>query len=180
MTFEASFTEVVGAEGRYSNNPNDSGGETIFGITFAVARAFGYAGAMRDMPLHIAHDIYRRRYWDKCRLDDVDAIAGPRVAHEVFDSQVNTGRGATWLQRALNALNQRGTFYPDVNVDGDVGQLTIAALREYCQRRRTEGVVVLLRALNSLQGAFYIGLAEERQKDEDFVFGWLLNRVVIA
>ena len=40
-----------------------------------------------------------------------------------------------------------------------------------------DGEVVLVRALNSLQGAFYVELAEKRQKDEAFVYGWLLNRV---
>ena len=33
------------------------------------------------------------------------------------------------------------------------------------------------RALNCLQGAFYIELTERRQKDERFAYGWLLNRV---
>jgi len=32
-------------------------------------------------------------------------------------------------------------------------------------------------ALNCLQGAFYVELAEKREKDERFVYGWLLNRV---
>ncbi len=40
--------------------------------------------------------------------------------------------------------------------------------------------MVPLRALNALQGAFYVELAERRAKDEAFVYGWLLNRVEIA
>jgi len=38
---------------------------------------------------------------------------------------------------------------------------------------------LLLRALNCLQGSFYIELAERREKDERFIKGWLVHRVVI-
>jgi lysozyme family protein len=180
--FEEAFTKVVGIEGRYSNNPNDSGGETMFGITIAVARAYGYMGPMRSMPLAVAHEIYRKRYWDKLRLDEVANISGARIADELFDTGVNRGtaNAGKYLQRSLNAMNQRGAYYADVVADGDVGPMTIAALREYMKRRGAQGATVLLRCLNALQGADYIDLAEQRQKDEDFVFGWILNRVTIA
>lgn len=180
--FDEAFLKVVGVEGRFSDKPNDSGGPTMYGITEAVARAYGYMGPMRDMPLGIAKEIYQLRYWNRLQLDKVASIAGARVADELFDTGVNQGVAAagTYLQRALNALNQRGSMYADVIVDGDVGPMTIAALRAYVARRGVQGTTVLLRALNALQGAFYIALTEQRQKDEDFLYGWLLNRVTIA
>ena len=180
--FDEAFLKVVGVEGRDSDNPNDSGGATMYGITEAVARAYGYMGPMRDMPLGIAKEIYQLRYWNKLQLDKVASIAGARVADELFDTGVNQGTVAagTYLQRALNALNQRGSMYADVSTDGDVGPMTIADLRAYVARRGVQGTTVLLRALNALQGAFYIELTERRSKDEDFLYGWLLNRVTIA
>ena len=36
------INEIIGVEGGYVNDPSDSGGETNFGITVAVARQFGY------------------------------------------------------------------------------------------------------------------------------------------
>jgi lysozyme family protein len=182
MTFEEAFAKVVGLEGRYSDHPSDSGGATMYGITEAVARAYGFSGAMRDLPLAVAHEIYRGRYWDKLRLDQVAAIAGARVADEIFDTAVNQGAAAAgqYLQRTLNALNKRGTIYSDVLVDGDIGPVTIAALRSYLRHRGVPGTTVLLRALNALQGAFYIELAERREKDEEFVYGWLSNRIHFA
>lgn len=171
--------EIVKVEGGYVNDPNDSGGETNWGVTVAVARAFGYTGSMRSMTKDQACDIYKARYWDPLRLTEIWALA-PALAAELLDTGVNQGvdRAGTFLQRALNALNKQGSLYPDVTVDGRVGPMTVAALREYLQRRvGQDGVTVLLRALNSLQGAFYIELAERRQKDEDYVFGWLRNRV---
>lgn len=179
MSFDRAFDKVVGVEGGYVNDPRDSGGETIYGITLRVARAEGYEGPMRDMPLSVARAIYRTKYWDKLRLDQVQAVAGYDIAHELFDTGVNQGTSAAakYLQRALNALNQQAVLYADVPVDGDLGNLTLAALRSYMRRRGAQGAIVLLRAVNALQGAFYIGLAEQRAKDEAFVYGWILNRV---
>lgn len=180
MSFQHAFEKVVGIEGRYSNDPKDSGGETMYGITAAVARANWYAGAMRDMPLQTAQDIYRRQYWDLLRLNDVDALS-PSIAYEMFDTAINQGVGVAgrFLQRALNALNREGSDYQDMVVDGIVGPGTMHALRAYLVRRGPEGEVVLVRALNALQGAGYIELVERRPKDERFLFGWFFNRVEI-
>ena len=48
---------ILRAEGGYVNDPQDKGGETNYGITVAVARANGYAGPMRDLPVAMARAI---------------------------------------------------------------------------------------------------------------------------
>jgi lysozyme family protein len=180
--FEESFAKVVGIEGRYSNNPADSGGETMYGVTVRVARSYGYTGPMNLMPLATAHAIYRDLYWDRLRLDRVVSVAGGRVADELFDSAVNCGvvTAATWLQRCLNVLNQQASWWADIATDGAVGNLTLDALQAFVGRRGQEGCTVLLRMLNALQGAHYVTLSESRPKDEAFVYGWFKNRVVMA
>jgi len=178
--FRSAFDRLVKIEGGYSDDKNDSGGRTMLGITEAVARANGYVGDMRDLSVDDAALIYRRQYWDTMRLDSVAALSVP-IAEELFDTGVNMGIGVAgkFLQRALNALNNLGNTYPDLTVDGIVGPGTVAALQGFLTKRGGSGEVVLLRALNALQGARYIELAEARQKDETFVFGWLLHRVKI-
>jgi hypothetical protein len=37
----------------------------------------------------------------------------------------------------------------------------------------------MLKALNCLQGERYIRIAEGRAASEDFVFGWLANRIAL-
>lgn len=178
MSFDTCVDRVLGVEGGYVNDPNDSGGETNWGITVAVARAFGYHGAMQMMTRDQAKAIYRKRYWEALCLDDIYPLA-PAVAHELFDTGVNCGveTAGKYLQRCLNVLNKGGTLYRDVQVDGRIGPMTVAALREFLEFRGRHGEVVMLRALNSLQGERYIALAEARPKDEAFVYGWFLNRV---
>lgn len=177
-TFHEAFEHTVGLEGRYSNDPADSGGETAWGITERVARAYDYWGAMASMPLETAKAIYRERYWDLMRLDEVAKLF-PDVAKELFDTGVNQGQAVAirYLQRTLNVLNGGGDLWPDVTVDGLMGRMTLGALQSLRNMRGMEGLKVLLRALNALQGASYIQLAEAREKDERFVYGWLKNRV---
>lgn len=165
-------------EGEYSDDAADSGGKTKYGITEATARRRGYVRAMRDLPRSIAISIYTTEYWNKLRLTYV-AQQYPRVAYKLFDIGVNcgTGRAGQFLQRALNVLNNRGKYYKDIAVDGAIGPASVGAFDAFASRRRRAGHRVLYNALNSLQGAYYISLAEAREKDETWVFGWLRNRI---
>ena len=169
---------IIDREGGYVNHPADKGGPTCFGITEAVARAHGYAGAMRAMPRSDAVDIYLRLYWLRPRFDEVARRSG-RLAEELFDTGVNMGPAVsvTFLQRALTALNRNAKDYPDLTPDGRIGQATLAALDTFLASRGANGEVVLLRALEALQGERYLRLAERRPANEAFLYGWLANRV---
>lgn len=177
--FSKALAHTLGIEGEYSDDSRDSGGKTRYGITEAEARANGYTGDMKDLPLEKAKAIYRENYWDLIRLSEVAALSEP-VALEMFDTAVNCGRGVPvkFLQRVLNVMNHNGQDYPDLEVDGLMGRNTLYALGAFLTRRGKLGSQVLVEALNSLQGAFYTDLAERRPKDEAFVFGWFANRVL--
>ena len=171
---------TIGKEGKYSNNPKDSGGETMWGITAATASKHGYQGPMKDLPRNLAVQIYRQEYFINPGFADVFVLS-KSLGTELFDSGVNLGPklAAVWFQRSLNVLNREGKLYPDIKIDGDIGSQSLAALSSYLNHRGNQGELVLLRMLNCLQGAKYFSLAESRAKDEEFIFGWFLNRVVI-
>jgi len=164
---EVNVDELVDAlierEGGYVDHPADKGGPTCFGITEAVARANGYAGQMQKLPREQAVAIYKRLYWTRPRFADVAQVA-PAVAAELFDTGVNMGPAvaATFLQRALTALNRNSQDYPDVVPDGRIGDRTLCALKTFLTVRRVNGETVLLRALEALQGERYLRLAERR------------------
>lgn len=180
MSFLSAFEHTVGIEGRYSNDATDRGGETMYGITVRVARANGYNDEMREMPLSVAKAIYKLQYWDLLKLDEVNEMS-EAVAFELFDTAVNMGVSTSgeFLQRALNVLNLSGSIYQDMKVDGVVGPVTVAALRELLRKRGKPGAVVMCNMLNSLQGCRYISIAERDQSQEKFEFGWFANRVTI-
>ena len=176
--FSEVFEQILRREGVYSDRPADRGGKTKYGVTEAVARAHGYTGEMKDLSLGWAHRIYHAAYWDPLSGDAIAAVY-PHVAYELFDTGVNMGVGIAgqFLQRALNALNHRGADWGDLTVDGLVGPMTVHALQAYHDRRGGPGEDVLLAALNALQGARYIGIAEHDETQEDNVYGWLAQRV---
>lgn len=179
MSIDAIIEATVGKEGGYSNNKDDAGGETMWGITIAVARANGYAGPMRSLPRSEALRIYRAEYFDKPGFGLIEAIS-PAIAEELFDTGVNMGQSvpSLWLQQWLNALNRGGSDYADIAEDGRIGKGTAGALGQLIARRgRKDAETVLLRGLNCSQGARYLDLARKRTANESFVFGWLANRV---
>lgn len=116
VNFDTAFHELLGHEGGYSNHPSDPGGETMWGVTVAVARANGYDGPMRSMPVDVAKAIYRKQYWDAVRADELP----PAVRYAVFDAAVNSGvrQAAIWLQRAVGVAE-----------DGRIGPQTLVAAR---------------------------------------------------
>ena len=177
MDISRLIDDLIDREGGYVNHLADRGGPTCWGITEAVARAHGYAGAMTALPRDEAAAIYRRLYWLRPRLDQVGKHV-PRLA-ELFDTGVNMGPAvaATFLQRALTALNRNGRDYPDLVPAGRIGPQTLAALDGFLAARGKTGETVLLRALEALQGERYLRLAERRPANEVFLYGWLANRM---
>jgi len=114
MNFDQAFEHLIGHEGGYSDNPADPGGATMYGVTERVARARGYAGDMRALPLSFAKAVAKKDYWDKYQCDQF----APAIGFAVFDCAYNGGHPVQWLQEAAC-----------VKVDGIIGPKTIGALR---------------------------------------------------
>lgn len=114
MNFESAVNKLLGLEGGYSDHAADNGGKTMYGITEEVARRVGYRGDMRELPLDLAKQIYKRDYWDAVKADELPAA----VRYVMFDAAVNSGVGQStkWLQRACGVVD-----------DGVIGPKTLAA-----------------------------------------------------
>lgn len=91
-------------EGGYSNDPNDAGGPTNFGITLTDYRKYiksnGTANDVRNMTVDQAKTIYKTKYWDALSCDTLPN----GVDYTCFDYGVNSGLG-----RPRNALKK----FPD-------------------------------------------------------------------
>ncbi len=172
--FKYCVEQVFSFEGGYSNDRDDLGGETNWGITIATARRAGYTKPMKLMTRDEAEAIYKKLYWDVLRLDDV---IDRDICLEMFDSGVNMGQSwpVRFLQRALNALNNEGKRWNDIVVDGRIGPKTVTTLNSALPHKDMKECI--LKAMNGLQTARYIELAEKREKNEKYVKGWLLHRV---
>lgn len=170
--------ELIAREGDFVDHPADKGGPTRWGITQAVARRNGYMGDMNTLPRNVAAAMYKRVYWHAPAFDKLDRLA-PKLAAEMFDTGVNMGTetAVRFLQRALNALNRNGRDYPDISVDRKIGPETLRAVQAFFRRRGPAAEQVLIKAIDALQGAHYVRLAENRPSQEAFLYGWLANRI---
>jgi len=161
-------------EGKYANSPYDAGGETKYGITKNTARAHGYLGAMSELPISMAYDIYATSFWANNGMEDVYAIS-PKMAECIFDMGVNHGQSGGWgiVQRALNASN-RGEDWPDVIRTNTHDPLTMTALEKSIE---IAGEDLMYKIFNMTRFVFFLQLAERRTTDEQNINGWIANRV---
>jgi lysozyme family protein len=169
---------LIAREGGFVDHPADKGGPTRWGISQAVARRHGYMGQMENLPRSVAALIYQKQYWRAPAFDQVAKIA-PILAAELFDTGVNMGAGTAigFLQRALNALNRNGADYPDIAVDRTIGPDSLRALEAFLAKRGPLAEGVLTKAIDALQGAHYVRLAEARPAQEAFLYGWIKSRI---
>ena len=119
--FTQCLAVVFAEEGGYTNDPNDSGGPTNFGITLADLKEWRKnpdltAEDVKTMTRAEAQEIYRSEYWNPMQCGDLPN----GVDLEVFDFGVNAGvRGAVkTLQTVVG-----------VTADGSIGPITLAATK---------------------------------------------------
>jgi lysozyme family protein len=139
MDFDSAFAKLMHHEGEFADHPDDPGGATRYGITEAVARANGYQGDMRELPLATAKAIYKTMFWDTLQADKIH----PALRFDVFDAAVNSGVGQAvrWLQRAVGTKE-----------DGIIGPITLdATQRNNPDKARAQMVGYRLRMMTQLK-----------------------------
>ena len=103
--FESALASVLHHEGGYVHHPSDPGGRTNLGVTQRVWEEWvGHEvdeKTMRALTPEIVGPMYKAKYWDKIKGDDLPA----GVDYIVFDAAINSGpgRAAKWLQQTVGA-----------------------------------------------------------------------------
>jgi lysozyme family protein len=113
-TYDVCLPLLLAHEGGYTNHPSDPGGPTNFGITIFDYRKYikpeATAADVRAMTVEEAKRIYRTRYWDAQRCDELPA----GVDYAVFDYGVNSGIGRSGkVLRRLVKLSDRSSIVTD-------------------------------------------------------------------
>lgn len=126
--YPACEKRVLAYEGGYTNEATDPGGPTNYGITIADARMYwkpsATASDVRNMPLSVAQDIYKSKYWDKVRGDDLPS----GLDETVFDYGVNSGVGRSGkVLRRVMGLDDSSSVVTDA-VLGEVAKRDSKAL----------------------------------------------------
>lgn len=120
--FDAALKAILHHEGGYVNHPADPGGMTNLGVTKRVWEEWvGHEvdeKTMRNLTPELVGPMYKVKYWDKIKGDDLPT----GVDYVVFDAAVNSGpgRAAKWLQACVG-----------VEPDGGIGPKTLAAVNAF-------------------------------------------------
>jgi len=164
--FKEAVEATFGKEGVWSNDPDDRGGKTKFGITeglweeYLRVRKLPHK-AIETLTRDEAETVYFEEFWVRpgCHLFNNEA-----VAKELFDTGVNCGRGsaARMAQEAYNYL--RLEDWPDLKVDGQLGPISRHWINLATQRYARQMVV----AMNGEQYSYY-----KKIKGQKFKRGWL-------
>lgn len=143
QNFEHCLKMLLKHEGGFVNHPKDPGGMTNLGVTKAVYDTYigreSTEQEMRDLTPEDVAPIYKEKYWDKVRGDDLPS----GVDWAVFDWAVNSGpsRAAKALQKAVGATQ-----------DGAIGPMTLRAVANH-------DPADLIDAIYHIRQSFYEGLS---------------------
>ena len=131
--FRLALQHVLSSEGGFVNHPSDPGGMTNLGVTARTWEDWvGHVPSekeMRELTPDKVAPLYRRKYWDAIKGDDLPA----GVDYCVFDCAVNSGPG-----RAAKILQE----IIGVKPDGGIGPITLAAVRARCVTKEDTKVLI--------------------------------------
>jgi lysozyme family protein len=163
MTDDDIIQRILSFEGGFTNNPLDKGGPTNFGITaseLGQINGLGRAATVAEIQA-LTKDQASKIYEDKYIVGPgFERIPSVELRLIVVDSGVlhGIGRAAKWLQQTLG-----------VPADGQIGDVTIAALRGTAGAGAAKGVL-------ALRFKFIGQILKTDPRQVVFAQGWL-NRV---
>jgi len=161
---------VFGAEGDYSNDADDAGGATRYGISLRYLKGKGTIGDInndgdideqdiRELNRSSAATFYRADFWDKCRCGQMPFP----LAVIIFDQAVNTGvrTAARMLQKHVGA-----------KTDGVIGPNTLSKVLIKFNRNPTWFIASYL----GKRSRYYHDISVKNPTLEKFINGWF-NRL---
>ena len=131
--FRLALQHVLQSEGGFVNHPSDPGGMTNLGVTARTWEDWvGHVPSekeMRELTPDKVAPLYKRKYWDAIKGDDLPS----GLDYCVFDCAVNSGPG-----RAAKILQE----IIGVKPDGGIGPITLAAVRARCVTKEDTKVLI--------------------------------------
>jgi len=159
--FETCLKLMLEHEGGYVNHKLDPGGMTNLGVTQRVWEEWvGHEvdeKQMRALTPETVAPLYKRKYWDACRADEI--VSG--FDYAVFDFAVNSGVG-----RATKVLQSCVGATPD----GGFGSITLGLVKKAEEENAAELIAkysdTRLQFLKSLKTWPVFGKGWERRVNE--------------
>lgn len=156
--FSKALPYALSHEGGWSDDPDDPGGATNFGITLEVAQHHGVQTkeALRAITPEKVSEIYHASYWR------FGGIFDQRVATKIFDMGVNFGL-RTAVRMAQEIMNSLGAY---LQVDGIMGPNTESCINAVDPEQ-------LLQLLCMACENRYLAIVDRRPASAKYLKGWL-------
>jgi lysozyme family protein len=153
--FDEAIKSVLKNEGLYSNDVDDAGGETKFGIS---KRSYPNLD-IKNLSVEKAKKIYKKDFWENQNYKN---IKNKELAIKIFDLAVNIGssRANKLIQRSLRSVNKK------VEENGVLDDVTICLINE-------SDATDLLSALKSEAAGYYRLIVSTKPHRAKFLKGWL-------
>lgn len=167
--FQIAMKTVKKHEGGFSDNKNDPGGFTRYGVSLRYLKSAkididGDGDVDRDDIIHLtqtkADDIYYREWYTKHNYDKIES---QKLLTDILDFSINVGASQCHktLKRAINEIIDK-----PIPVDGKFDKNTIEILNLIEPS-------VMHSALNHQQEKFYKSLVKKNPDLKVFLKGWL-------
>jgi lysozyme family protein len=156
--FNIAYTITLKHEGSGTNDPNDRGGLTKFGISQAAHPNVDVATLTPEG----AKTIAKNEYWEPLGCDYIEDQA---LANKVFDTSYPAGVPQVALSLQNAAVDVSGH---KLKIDGIIGSMTIEIVNQ-CNPD------VLLDRFRVLMEQYYDHIAMLRPQDQRYVRGWKIR-----
>lgn len=160
QNYERAISVVLHHEGGFTDNPNDRGGPTNFGITLKDWLAYygreGTREEIRLLTVDMVKTIYKKLFWDH----GFDQIESPDFATILFDQCVVSG-----MYGAVRRLQ----IMLGLTADGILGPKTLQKINEFYGKALSFQYV-------RASVHHYVALVESRPEQAEFLEGWI-NRL---
>lgn len=155
--FDLAIPRTLAREGgaRYTEDPNDRGGATKYGIS---QRAYPNLD-IKNLTEAQAREIYKRDYWDRVRGDDILSQA---IAEQILDTAVNMGiKTASRLAQTVLGIEP---------ADGVIGSESLKIINQADDQK-------FVAEYTLAKIARYAAICNRDRSQTRFLLGWL-NRAL--
>ena len=168
MTVDQIIDEIIRNEGaKFTNDPQDRGGPTKFGITQKTLSVYLHHSAtvedVQNLTEAQARIIYKSMYYYGPNMNSLPEALQPVVT----DFGVNAGPGAA-IEALQTVLDMAGL---EIKIDGMLGPATANVAKEAYEKMGA----LLVNAYVDYRVWFYTRLAANRPESGKFLKGWLLR-----
>lgn len=174
--FNLAVNEILIREGGFSDDKDDPGGATKYGISLRFLQSNGIdfnhdkhfdIEDVKNMTYDNAKDIYKQYWWDKFSYYTIN---DQKLVLKIFDFSVNAGPVAAH-KTAQKAINNNLERYK-ISEDGLIGSMTF----HYLNTLNTDNI---LDSYIILQKQYYQNIVLNHPSSLKFLKGWL-NRAAMT